>query len=87
MSVILRYFTEFGNFRGALRIKVVEDVVVKVHVLLMRVLSLLLPPAKVMLCSPICRFVCLSVSTPAQNVLNHFFVKFWEECLRQETIF
>jgi len=29
MALILRYFTEFGSFRGALRIKVVEDVVVK----------------------------------------------------------
>jgi len=28
MAPILRYFTEFGSFRGALR-KVVEDVVVK----------------------------------------------------------
>jgi len=28
MALILRYFTEFGSFRGAVR-KVVEDVVVK----------------------------------------------------------
>ena len=28
MALILRYFTEFGSFRGALR-KVVEDIVVK----------------------------------------------------------
>jgi len=26
MTLILRYFTEFGNFRGAVRIKVVEDI-------------------------------------------------------------
>jgi len=30
MAVVLRYFTEFGSFRSALR-KVVEDVVVKMH--------------------------------------------------------
>jgi len=29
MSLILRYFTEFVSFRDALRIQVVEDVVVK----------------------------------------------------------
>jgi len=28
-AVILRYFTEFGCFRDAMRIKVVEDVVAK----------------------------------------------------------
>jgi len=28
MALILRYFTEFGSFQGALR-KVVEDVVIK----------------------------------------------------------
>jgi len=32
MAFILRYFAEFGTFRGALR-KVLEGVVVKVHVL------------------------------------------------------
>jgi len=34
MALILRYFTEFGSFHGALRrLKVVDDVVVKeVHV-------------------------------------------------------
>jgi len=26
MAVILCYFSEFGSFRGALRIKVVEDI-------------------------------------------------------------
>jgi len=29
MTLILRYFTEFGNFPGALRIKVIEDAVVR----------------------------------------------------------
>jgi len=29
MALILRYFTEFGSFRGAHCVKVVEDVVVK----------------------------------------------------------
>jgi len=33
ITLILRYFTEFGTFRSALRKNVVEDVVVKkVHV-------------------------------------------------------
>ena len=29
MALILRYFAEFGSFRGAVHIKVVEGVVVK----------------------------------------------------------
>jgi len=29
LALLLRYFTEFGSFPGALYVKVVEDVVVK----------------------------------------------------------